>query len=172
MPSPWPALTSPARRCCVVSWACCAGDPGSFRRAGVAGDRRHRSASRHERPGTAGTAGAGARSACRRSPCLPRQTRRVGEDPLARRARHIAVCRAAEARPFCLAVAGGRRDGKARHDIASVDYAFAKSINSVNSKCCSAPISNGSPDSPCAHPFQAQQDTIIGATVGGFLPPI
>ena len=82
------------------------GDPGSLGGAGMAGGRAHRHAAQHEQPGDPSARAFGSRSARRRSVCVPRQARSPGQDSLARRAWHVALCQAARTRSVYLAVGG------------------------------------------------------------------
>ena len=85
-------------------WRCWSGhDPGSERRAGVAGDRPHRYAQGVCEPVVAGAGGAAARSAERSSVLLPRTQRRSFEGDLARRPGRVPVHEAAGAGPLLVA---------------------------------------------------------------------
>ncbi len=77
-------------------------------RPGVDRHRPHRHASRHERPVAAGAGRPQARSPRRRCLSLPWPSRRLGEMPLARRARPVALRQAPGARPLPVAHDGGR----------------------------------------------------------------
>ncbi|CAA9588935.1 MAG: Mobile element protein, partial [uncultured Thermomicrobiales bacterium] len=84
-------------------------DPHPFRCPRLARGGSHRHAAWHERVGAAGAGGARARSPRGRPLRVPWAQRRSGKNPLARRARDVALREAVGARAVPVAERDGRR---------------------------------------------------------------